>query len=118
MRKPLKKKDGLTLFYIFKQESKPPVLILVRELEREEKAVSIAETFPSASWFEREVRDGFGLEFTGAFDTRRLFLHECYPEGSILCKKLSKTGQSRRLKPHVLSTGSGRSKVKVCTRFL
>ncbi|AKB76782.1 hydrogenase, group 4, HycE subunit, putative [Methanosarcina horonobensis HB-1 = JCM 15518] len=86
------KKDGLTLFYIFKQESKPPVLILVRELEREEKAVSIAETFPSASWFEREVRDGFGLEFTGAFDTRRLFLHECYPEGFHPLQKAFKNG--------------------------
>ena len=24
--------------------------------------------------------DGFGVEFEGAFDTRRLFLHETYPE--------------------------------------
>ena len=75
------KKEGFTLFHVFKQAGKAPVLILVQDIGKEKKASSIAETFPSASWFEREVRDGFGVEFAGAFDTRRLFLHECYPEG-------------------------------------
>ena len=74
-------KDNFTLFYAFKKGGMSPVLILVRETGNEKRITSIAETFPSASWFEREVRDGFGIEFDGAFDTRRLFLHECYPEG-------------------------------------
>ena len=90
------KEDGFTLFYAFKKAGKAAVLVLVREVDREtggqagrqvgeqvdreRKTVqlavpSIAEIFPSASWFEREIMDGFGLEFTGAFDTRRLFLH-------------------------------------------
>ena len=86
------KEDGFTLFYAFKQAGRAPVLVLVREAGREGKVSSVAESFPSASWFEREVRDGFGLEFTGAFDTRRLFLHECYPEGFHPLKKAFKNG--------------------------
>jgi len=72
--------SGLTLFYAFKQAGKANVLVIVFDVKKEKKINSIAELFPSASWFEREIRDGFGLEFAGAFDTRRLFLHECYPE--------------------------------------
>lgn len=89
------KKDGFTLFYAFKQAGREPVLILVREIEKGKKAISIAEIFPSASWFEREIRDGFGLEFAGAFDTRRLFLHECYPEGFHPLRKAFKNGPVR-----------------------
>lgn len=66
-----------SLFSIF--ERKSVILIVIRHTDRE--AVSIAGTFPAASWFERECRDGFGIEFRDAFDTRRLFLHECYPAG-------------------------------------
>ncbi|MEN6444215.1 MAG: NADH-quinone oxidoreductase subunit C [Methanoregula sp.] len=58
---------------------KDNILILVRNVN--DRARSIASVFPSASWFERECRDGFGVEFDGAFDTRRLFLHESYPAG-------------------------------------
>lgn len=86
------KEEGFSLFYAFKQTGRAPVLVLVREAGREGKVSSVAESFPSASWFEREVRDGFGLEFTGAFDTRRLFLHECYPEGFHPLKKAFKNG--------------------------
>ncbi len=86
------KEEGFTLFYAFKQAGRAPVLILMREVGRERKVSSVAESFPSASWFEREVRDGFGLEFTGAFDTRRLFLHECYPEGFHPLRKTFKNG--------------------------
>jgi Ni,Fe-hydrogenase III large subunit/Ni,Fe-hydrogenase III component G len=86
------KKNGFTLFYAFKQEGRAPVLILVRETGKEKRNASIVETFPSASWFEREVRDGFGIEFDGAFDTRRLFLHECYPEGFHPLQKNFKNG--------------------------
>ena len=59
-------------------ERKQHILILIREVRG--NAVSVAGLFPSASWFERECRDGFGIPFDGAFDTRRLFLHEIYPD--------------------------------------
>lgn len=64
-----------SLLYVF--ESRGVVLILVRDTEG--TATSIARLLPSASWPEREVRDGFGIGFEGTFDDRRLFLHETYP---------------------------------------
>ena len=88
------KKGGFTLFYVFKQAGRAPVLVLVRETEK--KVSSVAGIFPSASWFEREIRDGFGLDFAGALDTRRLFLHECYPEGFHPLKKAFKNGPIRQ----------------------
>jgi formate hydrogenlyase subunit 5 len=72
-----------TLFYVFERRSS--VLVLVRDING--RATSIAGIYPSASWFERECRDGFGVEFEGAFDSRRLFLHETYPENFHPLKK-------------------------------
>ncbi len=46
-----------------------------------ESAPSVDCVFSSASWYERKIRDLFGIDFPGAFDRRRLVLHECYPEG-------------------------------------
>jgi Ni,Fe-hydrogenase III large subunit/Ni,Fe-hydrogenase III component G len=72
-----------SLFSVF--ERKEHILVLVRDVDG--KAVSVAGLFPSASWFERECTDGFGIRFDCAFDTRRLFLHECYPDGFHPLKK-------------------------------
>jgi formate hydrogenlyase subunit 5 len=70
--------SGFTLLYVFEKRGSRNLVILVRNLVSTE-SYSIAEYFPSACWFEREVQDGFGVEFPGAFDKRRLFLHEVYP---------------------------------------
>jgi Ni,Fe-hydrogenase III large subunit/Ni,Fe-hydrogenase III component G len=70
---------GFTLFYAFEITGFEDILILQYALNGSQ-AVSIAKTFPSACWYEREIADGFGIEFQGAFDTRRLFLHETYPK--------------------------------------
>ncbi|MDP3564139.1 MAG: NADH-quinone oxidoreductase subunit C, partial [Methanoregula sp.] len=72
-----------TLFYVFERRSS--ILVLVRNING--RATTIAGIYPSASWFERECRDGFGVVFEGAFDTRRLFLHETYPENFHPLKK-------------------------------
>jgi Ni,Fe-hydrogenase III large subunit/Ni,Fe-hydrogenase III component G len=69
---------GFTLFYVFEEYRSPDFLVLINRLKGE-LTFSVASNFPSASYFERKVRDGFGIEFKGAFDTRRLFLHETYP---------------------------------------
>jgi Ni,Fe-hydrogenase III large subunit/Ni,Fe-hydrogenase III component G len=71
---------GFTLFYVFEKVGFKQVLVIQTDLGGNE-AVSIAKTYPSACWYEREVTDGFGITFQGAYDTRRLFLHETYPEG-------------------------------------
>ncbi len=69
---------GFTLFYVLEKRRAQNFVILLRRLNGNE-ASSIAEYFPSAGWFEREIRDGFGIEFTNSVDKRRLFLHEGYP---------------------------------------
>jgi formate hydrogenlyase subunit 5 len=71
--------SGFTLFYALERRGSLNVVILVRHLTGP-SAESVADIFPSASWFEREAGDGFGIKFPGAFDRRRLFLHEMYPE--------------------------------------
>ncbi len=69
---------GFTLFYAFEVPGFEQILIL-QYLLSGNQAVSIAKTYPSACWYEREIVDGFGIEFQDAFDKRRLFLHETYP---------------------------------------
>lgn len=69
---------GFTLFYAFEKRGCRNIVFLLRYVQHKE-STSIAEIMPSACWFEREIRDGFGIEFKGAFDQRRLFLHEAYP---------------------------------------
>jgi formate hydrogenlyase subunit 5 len=64
-----------SVFSVF--ERKQDILILIRDVDR--SAASVACLFPSASWSERECQDGFGIAFDGAFDSRRLLLHESYP---------------------------------------
>lgn len=73
------KHKGFTLFYAFEKKSIREIIILQRAL-KSAHATSIAETFPSAYQYEREITDGFGIEFDNAFDKRRLFLHERYPD--------------------------------------
>ncbi len=71
---------GFTLFYVLEKRGAQNFVILQRHLTGTETS-SIADYFPSACWFEREIRDGFGIEFNNAVDKRRLFLHEAYPHG-------------------------------------
>lgn len=71
--------DGFTLFYCFERRGVKDLFILEVRLVGN-KAISIAAEYPIASYFQREVFDGFGIEFSGAFDNRRLFLHETYAD--------------------------------------
>jgi Ni,Fe-hydrogenase III large subunit/Ni,Fe-hydrogenase III component G len=83
---------GFTLFYAFEITGFEQILILQTPLSGNQ-ALSIAKALPSACWYEREITDGFGIEFQGAFDTRRLFLHETYPSGFHPLLKSFKNGQ-------------------------
>jgi formate hydrogenlyase subunit 5 len=71
---------GFTLFYVLEKKACPNIVLLQHNLKNME-FTSVVRQFPAASWFEREVQDGFGIKFSNAFDTRRLFLHEAYPDG-------------------------------------
>lgn len=70
---------GFTLFYVFEKTGIPQPIVIQIYLPGTE-AVSIAKTYASACWYEREVTDGFGIQFKGSYDTRKLFLHETYPK--------------------------------------
>jgi formate hydrogenlyase subunit 5 len=70
---------GNTLFYAFEHKDHKWSLIFTLPL-RMKRGMSIAKTYPSACWYEREITDGFGVSFAESFDERRLFLHETYPE--------------------------------------
>lgn len=52
---------------------------VVTEVEAERPLSSIAAHEPAASWYEREVRDQYGIQFTGSPDARPLILHENWP---------------------------------------
>ncbi len=88
-------KSGFNLFYVLEKRGCTTPAILRMPVQGD-TASSIAEYFPSASWCERKVRDGFGLDFGGAFDQRRLFLHEPYPEDF---HPLRKSFENRPLSP-------------------
>jgi formate hydrogenlyase subunit 5 len=70
---------GHTLFYAFEKKGNHWMLVFTLPL-RMNRGFSIAKTYPSACWYEREIMDGFGITFAESFDERRLFLHEPYPE--------------------------------------
>lgn len=70
--------QGFSLFYVFEQPKISVLVIFIRILTTNE-TTSISQIYPSASWYEREIQDGFGIEFIDAFDKRSLFLHEIYP---------------------------------------
>lgn len=73
-------REGYTLFYAFEKKGYKGIFIFTVPL-RNALGISVADLYPSACWYEREIKDGFGIRFAGAFDERRLFLHEPYPEG-------------------------------------
>lgn len=70
--------EEANLLYVLEDPASPRFEVIVRPAAN---PVSVATVFPSASLFEREISDGFGIPFRDAFDTRRLFLHEMYPDG-------------------------------------
>lgn len=70
--------SDLSLFYVFEKRASATFLIVILNVSN--LAKSIAKNFPNALWYEREITDGFGLEFEESFDKRKLFLHEIYHE--------------------------------------
>ena len=69
---------GFRLIYAFEKHGYPEIAVIQRDAGI--SVPSVAGTFPSACWYEREITDGFGIRFDAAFDRRRLFLHEAYPD--------------------------------------
>jgi formate hydrogenlyase subunit 5 len=96
----VKNNPGFELFYAFELNHPAPILIITLEIEVNQ-APSISGQFPMAIYFERKISDLFGLDFTGLPDTRRLLLHEEYPEGfhPMIHSDLKQLIKSQELKP-------------------
>lgn len=71
---------GLTLFYVFMKHGHHSFVVFYFKLD-ENNAHSVARHYPTANWYEREIADGFGVDFIDSFDKRKLILHEFYPDG-------------------------------------
>ncbi|NLE04832.1 MAG: hydrogenase large subunit, partial [Crenarchaeota archaeon] len=95
--------EGFTLFYIFEKTGCEQPLVLNCKIN-DNQATSIAKTYASACWYEREVTDGFGVKFKDAFDTRHLFLHEVYPKEF---HPLLKSFKNQKIQTEVASTENG-----------
>ena len=74
--------DGVTLTYVFQQDSSGSWLDVDVLLDPHERSVpSISPLVHAADWHEREVEDLFGLHFEGHPRLGEFVLHEDWPEG-------------------------------------
>jgi len=108
---------GYTLFYAFEKRGYAGVFIFAVPL-RNDMGISVAGLYPSACWYEREIKDGFGVGFAGAFDERRLFLHDPYPEEF---HPLRKEFVNREISPEKpdsgMDTNTKKSTARACTKY-
>lgn len=75
--------DRHELHYVFALESGQPWVFLTMDLPGHDRLFpSITPSLHSAQWFEREIRDMFGLIPVGHPDLRRLVRHEHWPKGT------------------------------------
>ncbi len=70
-------KQGISLLYFFEVEGYQNLFSIIVPINKN-SMVSIGMHYPSASWYEREIKDGFGITFLNAFDDRGLLLHEIF----------------------------------------
>ncbi len=91
--------EGFTLLYAFEKAGFKEIPILQIRLDSN-YAPSIAKVYASACWYEREVTDGFGIEFNDAYDKRKLFLHETYPKDFHPLLKSFKNGSLQTRPPN------------------
>ena len=70
------------LFYTFANDKEKFLIVVsVCVAEAEPSFPSITNEVPAAHWYEREIKDLFGLEPIGHPDKRCLVVHEDWPEG-------------------------------------
>ena len=70
--------EAMCIVYQFNVHGEPQRHVLHASLGRGEPATSISSCFPGADWYEREVFDMFGVDFTGHPDLKRILMEEDY----------------------------------------
>ncbi|HET9607718.1 MAG TPA: NADH-quinone oxidoreductase subunit C, partial [Nitrospira sp.] len=84
--RPLEEKYEIQ--YLFALSSGQPWILLTLELTGQDRLfTSITPSVHAAQWYEREIRDLFGLIPQGHPDLRRLVRHEHWPKGTHPLKK-------------------------------
>lgn len=73
--------------YLFTLEERKDWLLLCADLKEHRVFPSITPHIHAAKWYEREIRDMFGLIPVGHPDMRRLVRHEHWPKGTHPLKK-------------------------------
>lgn len=80
--------DTYEIHYLFALEPRQPWVLLTIELAGGDRLFpSITPSIHAAQWYEREIRDLFGLIPRGHPDLRRLIRHEHWPKGTHPLKK-------------------------------
>ncbi|MCP5095876.1 MAG: NADH-quinone oxidoreductase subunit C [Chloroflexi bacterium] len=78
--------ENLEVLYHFCEGA--AVVTLRVNVEKETAVLpSVCDLIPSASFFERELSEMFGIEITGTPDPSRLFLPDEWPEGTYPLRK-------------------------------
>jgi Ni,Fe-hydrogenase III large subunit/Ni,Fe-hydrogenase III component G len=81
-------RDGYELHYLFVLEASRDWVVLSTEIGANDRLFpSITPQIHAAKWYEREIRDMFGLIPIGHPDLRRLIRHEHWPKGAHPLKK-------------------------------
>lgn len=76
-------REAHALHYLFAFGARQPWVLLTTELAGQNRLfTSITPTIHAAQWYEREIRDMFGLIPQGHPDLRRLVRHEHWPKGT------------------------------------
>lgn len=87
--------DGMFRIYaVFSVQSVDKFFIVVLSLKEDDTVFpSITPNVPAAHWYEREIRDMFGLIPRGHPDPRRLLFHDSFPGDSHPLRKDWKIGE-------------------------
>lgn len=81
-------RGSFQLYYVFAHDRDGfTVIIGVPVLETEPVFPSITPSIPAAHWYEREIRDLFGLEPQGHPEIRRLVVHKDWPKKQFSLRK-------------------------------
>ena len=85
---------AMCIVYQFNRHGEPQRHVLHARLAPGGSATSISSCFPGADWYEREVFDMFGVDFTGHPDLKRILMEEDY-SGHPLLKDFDDEDPSR-----------------------